>query len=174
VPSSLYSIRLGDLGRYIESFHETRKRQSTCNVSQGLERALYATYLSFLPTDMFTMPIKTSSDQRGRFVEFIKSSSGGQVSYFTANAGKTRGCHYHHTKNERFLVVHGTAAFEFQNISTSEQFQVTVKSDDPAIVDSVPGWAHKVTNIGSDTLVVMVWANESFDPQSADTFPFKF
>ena len=100
----------------------------------------------------------------------LKTRDSGQFSYFTALPGITRGGHYHHTKNEKFLVIKGQAEFKFENISTAERHQLTVNGDAPEIVETVPGWSHDITNIGDDELIVMLWANEIFDRERPDTF----
>jgi UDP-2-acetamido-2,6-beta-L-arabino-hexul-4-ose reductase len=100
----------------------------------------------------------------------LKTPNAGQFSYFTAHPGITRGGHYHHSKNEKFLVIKGTANFRFQNILTNEKSELVVDANEHRIVETVPGWSHDVTNIGSDELIVMLWANEIFDREKPDTF----
>ena len=41
------------------------------------------------------------------------------------------------------------------------------------IVDTIPGFAHDITNIGDDELIVIVWANENFDHKNPDTIASK-
>ncbi|MBW9932197.1 capsular biosynthesis protein, partial [Escherichia coli] len=77
--------------------------------------------------------------------------------------------HYHHSKNEKFIVIRGSACFKFENIVTSERYELNVSSDDFKIVETVPGWTHNITNNGSDELVVMLWANEIFNRSEPDT-----
>ena len=100
----------------------------------------------------------------------LKTKGAGQFSFFTAHPGITRGGHYHHTKNEKFLVIKGTALFKFEHIITGERYELTVAGDDARVVETVPGWSHDVTNVGSDELLVMLWANEIFDRAAPDTF----
>jgi UDP-2-acetamido-2,6-beta-L-arabino-hexul-4-ose reductase len=139
----------------------------------GLVRALYATYVSHLPPEDFSHAVPSHQDRRGRFVEFLKTPDCGQFSYFTAAPGVTRGEHYHHTKTEKFLVIQGTARFGFRHLLSGEMHELTVCGGDPAIVDTVPGWTHDVTNMGKEELVVLVWANEVFDRGRPDTYPAK-
>jgi UDP-2-acetamido-2,6-beta-L-arabino-hexul-4-ose reductase len=42
--------------------------------------------------------------------------------------------------------------------------------DEPRVVETAPGWAHDITNIGETRMVVMLWANELFDKGNPDTF----
>jgi UDP-2-acetamido-2,6-beta-L-arabino-hexul-4-ose reductase len=99
----------------------------------------------------------------------LRTIDSGQVSFFTAHPGVTRGGHYHHTKNEKFLVVSGRARFRFRNILTGETKELEADGASPRIVDTVPGWAHDVTNVGTDNLVVLLWANETLDRDRPDT-----
>jgi UDP-2-acetamido-2,6-beta-L-arabino-hexul-4-ose reductase len=82
----------------------------------------------------------------------------------------TRGSHYHHTKTEKFLVIKGQARFRFRHIVTGEFHELRTAGDTPEIVDTIPGWAHDITNVGSDEMVVMLWANEVYDRSHPDTF----
>ena len=138
-------------------------------VGVGLERALYATYLSYLDPADFSYKLTSHEDNRGSFVEFIKTANSGQFSYLTAKPGVTRGGHYHHTKSEKFLVVQGNAEFKFKNIITNETFAITVNSSKAEVVETIPGWAHDITNTGKNDLIVLLWANEIFDHNRPDT-----
>ena len=136
----------------------------------GLIRALYSTYLSFLQPAQFDYSVPKYGDERGVFVEMLKTPNAGQFSYFTAHAGITRGGHYHHSKTEKFLVIKGKALFKFKHIITGEFHQLETCGDEPRIVETVPGWTHDITNIGTDEMVVMLWANEIFDREKPDTY----
>ena len=81
----------------------------------------------------------------------------------------TRGGHYHHSKTEKFLVVKGQARFRFRNLATGETHALETHGAEPTIVETIPGWAHDITNIGDDEMVVMLWANEIFDRERPDT-----
>lgn len=165
----VYHTTVGEVVEIIQSFAGSRASLIVPAAGQGLTRALYATYLSAMPPEDFTYPLKPHTDARGTFAEFLRTPAHGQVSFFTAGVGVTRGGHYHHTKNEKFLVVKGDARFNFRHIASGETHQITVRGDEPRVVETVPGWAHDITNIGSVELVVMLWANEVFDPQAPDT-----
>ena len=141
----------------------------TERVGTGLVRALYATYVSFLPTEAFSYRIPKHGDARGVFVEMLKTHDSGQFSFFTAHPGITRGGHYHHSKTEKFLVIKGHALFKFRHIVTDERYQLETSGEEPVVVETIPGWSHDITNIGEDELVVMLWANENFDRQKPDT-----
>jgi UDP-2-acetamido-2,6-beta-L-arabino-hexul-4-ose reductase len=103
----------------------------------------------------------------------LKTPDCGQFSYFTAHPGITRGEHYHHSKTEKFLVIRGSARFGFRQVETGATHELITRGGEGRIVETVPGWTHNITNIGDDELIVMLWANEIFDPTNPDTFPLK-
>jgi UDP-2-acetamido-2,6-beta-L-arabino-hexul-4-ose reductase len=166
----VYRATLLELAELIRGFRSCRDTLSIGPVGSGFTRALYSTYVSFLPTQRFVYDLKKHEDARGRFVEFLKSTSGGQLSFFTARPGVTRGGHYHHSKTEKFLVVSGRALFKFRNLVTDERFEVRTSGESPQVVETVPGWAHDITNVGDTELTVMLWANEVFDRARPDTY----
>ena len=168
-----YSISVGALASQIEAFHRSRDSLMSEVVGNGLTRALYATYLSYLKPAQFAYEVASHEDTRGRFVEMLKTKDSGQFSFFTAQPGVTRGGHYHHTKSEKFLVLQGLARFGFRNILTNEAFKLMVDGLVPKIVESVPGWTHDITNIGENELIVMLWASEAFDRARPDTIANK-
>lgn len=164
-----YAVTLGQLAKQIKAFASCRMDLFTERVGTGLIRALYATYVSYLPKEQFSYPVAQHIDARGVFVEMLKTSDSGQFSYFTAHPGVTRGGHYHHTKTEKFLVIKGQAHFRFRNLLTKELVELQTDGCNPEIVDTVPGWTHDITNVGEEEMVVMLWANENFDPDEPDT-----
>jgi UDP-2-acetamido-2,6-beta-L-arabino-hexul-4-ose reductase len=166
----VYQTTVGALAAAIRGFRDGRDTLFTGRVGSGFERALYATYVSYLPTDGFGYDLPKHIDARGEFVEMLKTRDSGQFSYFTAHPGATRGGHYHHSKTEKFLVIRGQARFRFRHIVTHEQFELYTRADSPRVVESVPGWAHDITNVGHDEMIVMLWANEVFDRDRPDTF----
>lgn len=167
-----YSICIRDLADRIKSFEQMRTTLLTQNVGSGLSRALYATYVSFLPQEKFYYSLESNIDERGNFVEFIKTLNSGQISFFTSKPGKIRGGHYHHTKSEKFLVLKGQAKFRFKNIISDDYFDVDSSDSNPVVVETIPGWAHDITNVGSEDMIVMLWANENFDESKPDTYKY--
>lgn len=164
-----YRCTVGDLAAHIREFAESRKSITTPAVGTGFIRALYATYLSVLRPGQFSYDLTPHSDARGVFVEMLRTRDSGQFSFFTAHPGATRGGHYHHTKNEKFLVLRGKARFGFRHIMTGETTELITSDEKPQVVETIPGWSHNVTNIGTDELIVMLWANEIFDRAVPDT-----
>jgi UDP-2-acetamido-2,6-beta-L-arabino-hexul-4-ose reductase len=165
-----YSVTVGDLAEQLVVFRDSRKSMITEPVGTGLVRALYSTYLSYLPPERFTYEVPKYGDPRGVFVEMLKTRDSGQFSYFTAHPGVTRGGHYHHSKTEKFLVIKGTACFRFRHIVSGEFYELITTGDKPEIVETVPGWTHDITNTGSEEMIVMLWANEIFDREAPDTY----
>jgi len=168
-----YAVTLGELAAQIRAFDDCRTTLQTDRVGTGLVRALYATYVSYLPTERFAYEVPQYADPRGVFVEMLKTPDCGQFSYFTAHPGVTRGGHYHHTKTEKFLVIKGEALFRFRHLLSHELVELRTSGTKPQVVDTIPGWAHDITNVGTDEMVVMLWANENFDRQRPDTVPSK-
>lgn len=166
---NVLQITVGDLAEHIRSFHDSRTSLITEKVGIGIIRSLYSTYISYLPPKNFLYSIPSYKDDRGVFVEMLKTKDSGQFSFFTAKPGVKRGGHYHHTKTEKFLVIKGKANFNFRHILSNESHIIETSADKPQIVETVPGWAHDITNIGEDELVVMLWANEIFDRAKPDT-----
>lgn len=165
-----YAISLGELAEQIKAFDACRGAGlQTERVGTGLVRALYATYVSYLPNERFSYEVPQYGDARGVFVEMLKTPDCGQFSYFTAHPGITRGGHYHHTKTEKFLVMKGQALFRFRHLLTNELVELRTSGEKPQVVDTIPGWTHDITNVGEDEMVVMLWANENFDRQKPDT-----
>jgi UDP-2-acetamido-2,6-beta-L-arabino-hexul-4-ose reductase len=168
-----YTITLGELSAQIDAFKSCRSTLVSERVGAGLTRALYATYVSYLPFEKFAYNVPAHGDARGVFVEMLKTPDAGQFSFFTAHQGITRGGHYHHTKTEKFLVIKGHARFGFRHMLTNELHYLETKGELPQVVETVPGWTHDITNIGTEELVVMLWANEVFDRANPDTIASK-
>lgn len=165
----VYRISVGDLADQIRAFQNCRSTLVSERVGTGLVRALYATYVSFLPPERFSYQVPAYGDPRGVFVEMLKTPDAGQFSFFTARPGITRGGHYHHTKTEKFLVISGKARFRFRHIVSEERYELFTSEEKPQIVETIPGWAHDITNVGDSDMIVMLWANEIFDRANPDT-----
>lgn len=165
-----YSVTLSELANQIRAFSACRSTLMSERVGMGLVRALYATYVSYLPIEKFSYELKKNVDPRGVFVEILKTPDCGQFSFFTAHPGITRGGHYHHTKSEKFLVIKGEALFRFRHLLTNELVELRTGGDTPQVVDTIPGWTHDITNAGNEEMVVMLWANENFDRGNPDTY----
>ncbi len=166
----VHPTTVGELADVLQRFADSRTTLTPGAVGHGFTRALYSTYLSYLPPEAFAYSLVRHDDARGTFAEMLRTETAGQFSFFTAGPGVTRGGHYHHTKNEKFLVVQGTAQFGFRHVITGEQHSLTVHASESRVVETVPGWAHNITNVGETDVIVLLWANEIFDPERPDTF----
>ena len=165
-----YQVTVGEMADRLHGFKDSRNTLITDRVGDGFVRALYSTYLSYLPPERFNYQVPKHGDPRGMFVEMLKTPDCGQFSFFTAHPGITRGGHYHHTKTEKFLVIKGRARFGFRHMVSGEFHELVTEGDKPEVVETVPGWTHDITNIGNDEMIVMLWANEIFDRAHPDTY----
>jgi UDP-2-acetamido-2,6-beta-L-arabino-hexul-4-ose reductase len=168
-----YATTVGEVAALLREFADSRATLLIPRVGKGFMRALHATYISYLPPASFAYQVPRHADPRGVFVEMLKSTDSGQVSYFTAGPGVTRGEHYHHSKTEKFLVIKGRARFGFRHILTGETHQIETHGGESRVVETVPGWTHNIQNIGDDEMIVMLWANEVFDRARPDTVAMK-
>ncbi len=165
-----YKTKLGELASIIKSFKECRKNLTLPDLSSPLVKKLYSTYLSFLPEDGFAYDLKMNCDSRGSFTEFIRTPDRGQVSVNISKPGITKGNHWHHTKNEKFLVVIGQGVVRFRKVGVEEIIEYRVSGNKLQVVDIPTGYTHSIVNTGDCDMVTIMWANECFDPQNPDTY----
>lgn len=170
VVKPVHSIKLGDIAEMIRSFRESRELRSIPNMADPFVKKLYSTYLSYLPKDQFSYPLKMNVDDRGSFTEFIKTPDRGQVSINISKPGITKGNHWHNTKNEKFLVVSGTGVIRFRKIGSEEIIQYQVSGEKLEVVDIPTGYTHNISNTGVTDMVTVMWCNEMFDSEKPDTF----
>jgi len=166
----VHTITLGEIVDLICSFKKSREDRSVPNMSDAFAKKLYSTYLSYLPEDQFSYDLKMNVDQRGSFTEFIKTPERGQVSVNISKPGITKGNHWHHTKNEKFLVVSGKGVIRFRKIDSDEVLEYFVSSEKMEVVDIPTGYTHNIENLGDSDMVTIMWANEPFDPEKPDTY----
>ncbi|MDF1876645.1 NAD-dependent epimerase/dehydratase family protein [Sulfurimonas sp. SAG-AH-194-L11] len=166
----IYKKTLGEIEELLYKFKENRTTLVIPNVASGFERALYATYLSYLSTDNFSYELKGHQDNRGTFYEILKTLDSGQFSLSTTAPGILRGNHYHHSKNEKFLVVRGEALIEFRHIVTNEIITYKVSDKKMEVVEMIPGYTHNIKNTGNEEMLLFLWANETFDQDNPDTY----
>ena len=170
VVEPVHSIKLGAIVDLLNSFKTSRHDLNIPDLSDPLTKKLYSTYLSYLPTDQFSYPLKMNIDDRGSFTEFIRTTDRGQVSINISKPGITKGNHWHHTKNEKFLVVSGTGVIRFRKIGSDEVIEYPVCGDRLEVVDIPTGYTHNITNTGENDMVTVMWVNEPFNPELPDTF----
>ena len=168
--NSVHQKTLGEIAEIITSFKENRTKLYIADMEDPFIKALYATFVTYLPKEEFSYDLISHQDDRGIFVEFLKSKLFGQVSFLTSNPGVTRGEHFHNTKLEKFLVIKGEARFKFRSLDNNEKFEIYTNHKKLQVVESIPGWAHDITNVGESEMIVLLWANEIFDEKKPDTF----
>jgi len=171
--SPVYKKTLGEIRELLFAFKESRTELTVPRVGRGFERALYATYLSFFPTDKFSYELQGHKDDRGTFYEFVKTLDSGQFSISTTLPGITRGNHYHNTKNEKFLVIKGEASIKHRQIHGEKVIEYKVSDKKMEVVEMIPGYTHDITNTGDTEMVLLLWANEAFDRDNPDTYFLK-
>jgi len=168
IPS--YRIRLGELARRIQAFHESRATFRVPTLAERFDQALYATYLSYVPAEALPYSLDIRCDARGSLAEFIKSEQFGQVFVSRTNPGVTRGNHYHHTKTEKFLVVEGDALIRMRALEGGDVQQLRVRGTDYRVVNIPPGVTHSIENVGAGELVTLFWSSEIFNANQPDTY----
>ena len=167
---TVHTMPLGEIADLLYSFRASRENKTIPNMADPFTKKLYSTYLSYLPHDQFHYPLKMNIDNRGSFTEFIKTADRGQVSINISKPCITKGNHWHHSKNEKFLVVSGTGIIRFRKIGTAEIIEYHVSGDNLVVIDIPTGYTHNITNIGDVDMVTVMWANEAFDPARPDTY----
>ncbi len=165
-----YDVTLQEIYDLLNKFVESRTTNFVADMSPGFETKLYSTYLSFLPEDKFSYPLKMNVDERGSFTEFIKTNDRGQVSVNISKPGITKGQHWHHSKNEKFLVVSGQGVIKLRNIFSDNIIEYHVCGDVLEVVDIPTGYTHNIINTGQSDMVTVMWVNEPFNPDKPDTF----
>ncbi len=167
---TVHEVTLGEIVNLLYSFRESRTNLMVPDMTEGgFEKKLYSTYLSYLPKDKFSYPLITHTDDRGSFTEILKSADRGQVSVNISKPGITKGNHWHHTKNEKFLVVSGEGLIRFRKYGDDEIIEYHVSGEKPEVVDIPTGYTHSIVNVGNTELVTLMWCNECFNPGKPDT-----
>ena len=167
---NVYEVKLGTIAKLLYEFKETANKKSLPNTENSFEKCLYSTYLSYLPEDKFSYPLKMNVDNRGSFTEIFKTMDRGQVSVNISKPGIVKGNHWHHTKNEKFLVVSGTGVIRFRKIGEDEVIEYHVSGEKLEVVDIPVGYTHNIENLGDTDMVTIMWVNEIFDPNNPDTY----
>ena len=170
-----HRVTLGEISDMLYDFHEQPDTLMMPELADGsFSKKLYSTYLSYLPKDKISFPLKMNNDQRGSFTELIRTKNSGQFSVNISRPGITKGQHWHNTKWEFFIVVSGHGLIQERKIGSDEILEFEVSGDEIRAVHMLPGYTHNIINL-SDTedLVTVMWANELFDSNRPDTFAEK-
>ncbi|MBQ9735280.1 MAG: capsular polysaccharide biosynthesis protein CapF [Clostridia bacterium] len=167
-----HRVTLGEIVRLLEAFRAQPTTLTVPEIAHGsFAKKLYSTYLSYLPKEKVSFPLKMNVDARGSFTELLRTEKCGQVSVNISKPGITKGQHWHHTKWEFFIVVSGKGLIQMRKIGTEEVLNFEVSGEKIEALHMLPGYTHNIINL-SDTedLVTVMWANEPFDPAHPDTF----
>jgi UDP-2-acetamido-2,6-beta-L-arabino-hexul-4-ose reductase len=165
-----YNKTLGEIVDLIYSFRNARNDLSIPNMSDTFEKKLYSTYLSYIQENDFCYDLCMHADDRGSFTEFIRTPDRGQVSVNVIKPRVTKGNHWHHTKNEKFLVVSGQGIIRLRKIDKDEVLEYFVSGDKMQVIDIPVGYTHNIQNTGEKDMITIIWANEPFDPNKPDTY----
>ena len=166
----MHTITLGEIADLIKSFKNSREELSIPDMSDAITKKLYSTYLSYLPADKLNYFLKMNSDNRGSFTEFIRTPDRGQISVNISKKGMIKGNHWHHTKNEKFLVVAGQGAIYLRKIDSDEIISYHVSGDKLEVIDIPVGYTHNIINEGDTDMVTIMWVNSPFDIENPDTY----
>jgi len=166
----VHTILLQELYETIQSFEDNRRVSKLADLGDPLTKALYSTYLSFLPQGDFAYPVDLKTDDRGWLFELVKSEAAGQIFVSKTKPGITRGHHYHDSKVEKFCVISGKGIIRFRHVLEDEILSYPVDGESIQVVDIPPGLTHSIENTGDEEMITLFWANEIFDPSQPDTF----
>lgn len=167
----VHTITLGSIAVLIKSFRRMSENLDVPDLSDAFTKKLYSTYLSYLPVEKFRYPLKMNVDERGSFTEIIRTADRGQFSVNISKPGITKGQHWHHTKNEKFVVVSGHGLIQLRKIGCEEIIEFEVSGDRIEAVEMIPGYTHNIINLSeTEDLVTVMWCNECFNPERPDTY----
>ena len=164
-------VTLGEIADLIYSFKASRELKNIPDMSEeSFSKKLYSTYLSYLPKQKFSYPLKMNVDERGSFTEVVRTAERGQFSINVSKPGITKGNHWHHTKNEKFIVVSGEGIIRFRKIDSDEIIEYRVSGKKFEVIDIPTGYTHSIVNIADTDLITLMWCNECFNPEKPDTY----
>ena len=167
-----HHVTLGEIVAHLDSFRAQPENLTMPEIPAGsFAKKLYSTYLSYLPREKASFPLKMNVDSRGSFTELLRTEKCGQFSVNISKPGITKGQHWHHTKWEFFIVVAGRALIQQRRIGSEEVLNFEVSGEKIEAVHMLPGYTHNIINLSqTEDLVTLMWANECFDPKKPDTF----
>ena len=167
-----HKVTLGEIVSLLDSF---KNQPATLMMPEipdnSFAKKLYSTYLSYLPKEKASFPLKMNVDARGSFTELLRTEKCGQFSVNISKPGITKGQHWHHTKWEFFVVVSGRGLIRQRKVGSDEVLDFEVSGEKIEAVHMLPGYTHNIINLSNtEDLVTLMWANECFDPNRPDTF----
>ena len=167
-----HKVTLGQIVDLLETFKNQPKTLVMPEIpNNSFEKKLYSTYLSYLPQEKVSFPLKMNVDDRGSFTELLRTANCGQFSVNISKPGITKGQHWHHSKWEFFIVVSGHGLIQMRKIGSDEVLEFEVSGEKIEAIHMLPGYTHNIINLSDTTdLVTVIWANEAFDPGRPDTY----
>lgn len=167
-----HKVTLGEIVDLLESFKSQPQTLIMPKIpDNSFAKKLYSTFLSYLPKEKTSFPLKMNIDDRGSFTELLKTAECGQFSVNISKPGITKGQHWHNSKWEFFIVVAGHGLIQERKIGTDETIEFEVSGDKIEAIHMLPGYTHNIINLSeTENLVTVMWANEQFDPNRPDTF----
>lgn len=166
-----HKVTLDRIVELLNKFSTQREALEVPFLEEGFEKKLYSTYLSYLPKEKFSYPLKMNVDVRGSFSEMLRTSDRGQVAVNISKPGITKGQHWHHSKVEKFVVVSGHGLIQQRKVGSDEVINFEVSGDMIEVVETIPGYTHNIVNLSeTENLVTLIWCNECFDPNRPDTY----
>ena len=167
-----HKVTLGEIVDLLQQFKEQPVSLMMPKMPEGsFAKKLFSLYLSYLPADKFKYAMKMNCDDRGSFTELVHTQDCGQVSINISKPGITKGQHWHNSKWEQFIVVHGHGLIQERNINTGETVEFEVSGNKIESIYMIPGWTHNIINLSeTEDLVTVMTCNEIFDPGHPDTF----
>ena len=167
-----HKVTLGEIADLLESFKNQPQTLLMPEIpDNSFAKKLYSTYLSYLPKEKVSFPLKMNVDNRGSFTELLRTENCGQISVNISKPGITKGQHWHNSKWEFFIVVSGHGLIQLRKVGTDEVLNFEVSGDKIEAIHMLPGYTHNIINLSeTENLVTVMWANESFDPNKPDTF----
>ena len=165
-----YSVSLGYIANKLYEFKDSMSSIYVPNTGNDFVKKLYSTYISYLELEQTVVNATKNIDERGAFVELLRTKECGQFSVSYSKPGIVRGNHYHHTKLERFIVIKGRAKISFSSVVSDDKYSFVVDENDIKIVTIPVGYTHNIENIGDSEMILAIWCNELFDKENPDTF----
>ena len=168
----VHRVKLGEIVDLLHQFKEQPKTLMIPEIPENsFAKKLYSTYLSYLPKEKVSFPLKMNVDPRGSFTELIHTLNCGQVSINISKPGITKGQHWHHTKWEFFIVVSGHGLIQQRKVGTDEVLNFEVSGEKIEAVHMLPGYTHNIINLSeTENLVTVMYCNEIFNPEKPDTY----
>lgn len=165
-------IKISKIAEILQAFSKKLRSNYVQKFENIFYKNLHSTFISFIPLNKFFFNIKSNKDKRGDFIEFSKTVDDDQISIFTIKKNKVRGDHFHNTKVEKFLILRGKVELIYENIKDNSCINKRVNSKNLQMFYSIPGWIHKIKNVGNEEVLGIVWSNEVFDKTKPDTFKY--